>query len=169
MSTHRIITAVLFLVVTACAMQEGKPVLDNPFDGPGWDREHNRPKDPSRTTFVAAATHLVVKDDPEAHRHFLEVFSPIREKLESGDLPGFVGYGTRTAGDLHEDWTISLWESEEAMYNFVTSDEHMRAIETMGPWSEDGVVIHWEIRAQDLPLTYEMALEKLRNTGRDVY
>jgi hypothetical protein len=101
-------------------------------------------------------------------------------------LPGFAWYAVRSnaqarraAGVLGIDllpdlipsradwtfWTMTAWESREAMLAFMTSGPHKRAMPKLLEWCDEASVAHWEQEGSAL-VGWEEADRRMRATGR---
>jgi heme-degrading monooxygenase HmoA len=155
---------------TACGAVDvvnHEAVLNAPFDGPGWDAKGKKPRDATPRRVVVAGTHLMLPNKLAAHRSFWNSMTSIRKALK--DQPGFIGYATRTATDLSEDWTMSVWENEEAMYDYVTGQAHADAINALEPYATGGWVTHFEVDVSELPISIDDVIARIRESGRKAY
>lgn len=163
-----VVVPLLAGVLTQAACGAALPTLDQPFNGPGWDTNNNTLRDASPRQLVAAATHLRVRqEDPRTHPTFMRVMRPIDQELEHA--PGLVGHATRVLADLSEDWTLSVWESEEDMAAFVMSNAHQDAIEQMAELSRPSTVVMWHVESSEMPLDWADAEAQLQAQGRDAF
>jgi len=96
-------------------------------------------------------------------------------------MPGFAWYAVRSnaqvkrskgflRGGLLPDrqftfWTMTAWESQEAMRAFMTSGAHMKAMPKLLDWCDEASVAHWTQEDEALP-TWEEADKKMRMIGR---
>jgi len=96
-------------------------------------------------------------------------------------MPGFAWYAVRSnaqvkrargflRGGLLPDrqftfWTMTAWESQEAMRVFMTSGAHMKAMPKLLEWCDEASVAHWTQEGEALP-TWEEADKKMRTIGR---
>lgn len=161
-----LVLAVGLLGCGAVEVVDRQAVLNAPFDGPGWDQKAKAPRDVTPRRVVVAVTHLMLPNKVAAHREFWDVFNPIKERLAS--QPGLIGYATRTSMDLSEDWTVSIWETEEAMYEYVVGTEHADAITRMEKWATGAWVAHFEADITDLPDMDDVPA-LVRQHGRKAY
>jgi hypothetical protein len=96
-------------------------------------------------------------------------------------LPGLAWYALRStlqarrtagflAGALLQDrrltfWTMTVWESGEAMRAFMTSGAHKGAMPKLLDWCDEAAVAHWEQEGAEL-VSWEEADRRMRATGR---
>ena len=109
-------------------------------------------------TYVVGATYLRLKPDVAAQQKFNEVVGPISLALMS--QPGLVALQIGSSDECGTARTFSVWESEEAMYNFVGGGPHGAAVGAIGQVSRGGsIVTHWETGPEGA--TWEEALKRL--------
>jgi heme-degrading monooxygenase HmoA len=150
--------ALLVLGLVGCGPQTGW--VFQPFAGPGWDGEltieHEGP-------LMLATTYLPRASGKEARQAFQEVMEGIQEELDS-EPAGLVGssLGGKVLG--REYRTLTVWTSEEAMYEFVMSEAHMRAMEQVGVIADPEKLLktgYWEIEASQLPPVWDEVIADL--------
>ena len=62
-------------------------------------------------------------------------------------------------------WTLSGWESEGAMRNFMTSGAHRRAMPKLLDWCDEASIGHWHEDSGELP-DWEEAHRRMVAEGR---
>ena len=62
-------------------------------------------------------------------------------------------------------WTMTAWNSEQAMRGFRSTGAHMRAMPRLVSWCDEASVVHWESEAAELP-DWRTAAGRLRTGGR---
>lgn len=77
--------------------------------------------------------------------------------------------GFRT-GSLLQDgaltyWTMTAWDTQETMRNYVTAGAHKKAMPHLIEWCDEASVVHWEQRESALP-TWREADRRMRESGR---
>lgn len=143
-----------------------KPVREGTLQGPGWDAKAGELRNRNPRTLIVAATHLRVKQsDLRTHPTFARVVQPITRELETS--PGLVGYATRATWDLSDEWTVSIWESEEDMMRFAASDVHLDGVEAMQRLGSQAWVGHWPVNSSEVPWSWDKVLQQLDGQGRD--
>ncbi|GGG94432.1 DUF3291 domain-containing protein [Silvibacterium dinghuense] len=88
----------------------------------------------------------------------------LRSLLQARKAGGFV------AGALLPDrertfWTMTLWQSEEAMRTFMSSGAHRQAMPKLMHWCDEAAVVRWQQAEAALPGWGE-ADRRLRAEGR---
>ena len=117
---------------------------------------------------VVASTYLRLPDDAEATMTFDELVGPIFGELMA-PAPGLLGLSTSSSTRCGAVRTLSVWESEEAMMSFVTSDAHLTAMGRVAEVSRGGSITdHWAV--DELPaLTWEDVVARFREHDGPVY
>jgi quinol monooxygenase YgiN len=143
------------MTMLACAMSR-------PFEGPGFvdgelTLDHPGP-------FLVAATHG--RPAPGQSDAFQDHVRAIVETLDAMDADsGLVGYSLRGEIGGRDNWTVSVWTSEEAMYDFVVSDVHAAAMAEADVLMEEGTFTHWEEPdATALPPDWDVVIDELDAT-----
>jgi hypothetical protein len=96
-------------------------------------------------------------------------------------LPGFMLYTWRSlrqvrgssgfeGGRLLTDrswtfWTMTAWDSEASMRQFMTSGSHKLAMPRLLDWCDEASVVHWEQAEAALP-SWDAADKRMRERGR---
>lgn len=128
-----------------------------PMAGPGFDPQTGEFIGPPQDSYVAHTTMSVVLTDvPD---ELIEMSSMVVE--QALQTPGFLGVGLASEFECGFYRTIGLWESEQAMFAFVGSGAHAQAMAQASHLAASGKTAHWEIGAEDMPLTWDMAFEIL--------
>lgn len=134
------------------------------MDGPGFQGGPDliAPRD---GTYVVALTHLQVKNAPGPGKRFGELVGGITDVLYPeqgpyGDVPGWVGASFRNVGKL-QWWTMSVWEDEASMMEFVASGPHLLAMTEISDVSAAAEATRLEVTADELPLDWDDALDRL--------
>ncbi|MEO1481197.1 MAG: antibiotic biosynthesis monooxygenase [Myxococcota bacterium] len=80
---------------------------------------------------LVSLTHAVL--DGDKREDFDEYVFIVADAMERGNIPGLVGFRIRKELFGDEVWTMSAWESEEALADFVRSDVHRKAMRVGRP------------------------------------
>lgn len=130
--------------------------MSSPVEGPGFDPDgtlvsaHEGP-------FVVAVTHA--RSAAGQQDAFAAHVDAITAAIALA--PGFVGSSLRGHRPGRDNWTLSIWESEEAMDEFVLTGPHLAAMSEAGLVLEEAGFAHFEAEASELPPTWEDALQAL--------
>ncbi|WP_437812228.1 antibiotic biosynthesis monooxygenase family protein [Sorangium sp. So ce1078] len=128
-----------------------------PFGGPGF--KDGALTGAAQDTYVASSTLLWLKPDEASQRRFGELMAPIASQLPTQE--GLIGFALGTSARCGYARTVTVWKDEEAMGKFVMSDAHVAAMGAGSDVSVHGAVTHWTVGAGDLPLSWEVAREKI--------
>lgn len=91
---------------------------------------------------VASTTYLRLRSEVSSQQRFGQLMGPIQETL--GTAPGLLAIGLATSDACGTARTLTIWESEDAMLGFVTSEAHVAAVQAVSEVSRGGsVVTHW--------------------------
>jgi len=96
-------------------------------------------------------------------------------------LPGFAIYAVRSQMQVQKApgflkvallpdkkwtfWTLTAWESQESMRQYMTSGAHKKAMPHLLHWCDEASVAHWTQEDAVLP-TWAEADKKMREIGR---
>ena len=90
---------------------------------------------------------------------FLMLTMAVRKQLATA--PGLVGYGLRADILGGRFWTLSAWESEEALGSFARALPHSDIMRKLRPHMGPTQFVTWQATGTALPVTWETALAKL--------
>jgi hypothetical protein len=77
---------------------------------------------------------------------------------------GFLG-GRTLVNSKNVYWTITAWESEEAMREFRSADAHRSAMPKLLNFCDEASVVHWNQDDPELP-TWEESHRRMKTGGR---
>lgn len=155
--------AVLAVTLVGCTPE----VVEGPLEGPGLEEETGE-LIVEGEQFLVALTHLQVKNAPGPGGRFGDHANAIGTWLFENEPEGWVGAAFRNRGQLNW-WTMTVWESEEAMHEFVLSDLHAAAMADLSSVSVGAESMHKWMDREELPLAWSTALEILREEPGFVY
>ncbi|MBX2797625.1 MAG: hypothetical protein KTR31_08155 [Myxococcales bacterium] len=144
----------LVACITACGGTE-----ESPLSGPGFD-ELSGDLLGTHDTYLVGLTHLQVKNAPGPGGRFGDHANAVANHLFEEEPEGWLGAGFRNVGRLQQ-WTMTVWEDEEAMLDFVTSDPHLAAMADITDISAGAVSRSLELESSALPLPWDEALALL--------
>jgi quinol monooxygenase YgiN len=76
--------------------------------------------------------------------------------------PGVVGYALRAKILSRNFWTISVWEDQKALTEFVAKIPHCEAIRAMTPHMGASKFTQWKVAGSSLPLSRNEAMQSLQ-------
>jgi hypothetical protein len=115
-----------------------------------------RPADPSREYF-ALLSHLPLKKY-RAIPKFLRLTFQIQKQLRSA--PGVIGYSLRAKPMSRNFWTLSIWEDEKTLMDFVVKIPHGQVMKEMLPHMGPTRFTRWKVPGSGLPLKWEQAMQR---------
>lgn len=120
-----LLSSLLLTLLAGCrpAPEEGA------FEGPGWSEEEGFLVEADQ--LLVGLTYLQVRNAPEPGNRFGELANTIGEGIYASEPEGWVGAAFRNQGKLHW-WTMTVWESEEAMVDWMVSEHHGQAMQEIG-------------------------------------
>lgn len=132
---------------------------EDPLAGPGFDEQTGEILG-AQQSYVVGITHLQVKNASKPGGRFGDHASAIGNHLFEEEPDGWVGAGFRNVGNL-QWWTLTVWENEEALTDFVVSEPHLSAMVDLTDISVGAVSRSMTLQAKELPLSWGRALELL--------
>jgi len=73
---------------------------------------------------------------------------------------GLLGYSLRAQLMANEFWTLSAWEDEASLRDFVRAQPHGRAMTAMVPYMGKTRFTRWTITGSEVPPSWEDALRR---------
>lgn len=159
-----------FALATLALVTASGCYLEQPFEGPGFTLADGITTD-AEGPFVGSTTMLILKPGDEPKATFDKHMAVLSEKIKT--QPGLIGVSLALPIGTDGYRTLTVWESEEAMLEWVVSDEHTAAMAEMADKSAEGsAVTSWSMERDELeagPPSWEDARKRLEDTGRTVY
>jgi hypothetical protein len=87
---------------------------------------------------------------------FFKFILQIQKQL--GTTPGVIGYSLRAKPLSRNFWTISAWDTEKTLMDFVTKVPHGQAMKAMMPHMGPTRFTKWKVLGSALPLQWEEAM-----------
>jgi heme-degrading monooxygenase HmoA len=163
----RCFAAVGLLVTSSCEYVSAGGDISQPFEGPGYSLDAGLlAAVPESGSFVASGTVLVVGDGSDSQALFDQHVEAIQAALPNA--PGLVGFSLRRnlLGDQTANRTMTVWESDDAMWNFVLSEAHLAAMEDVGKIAAAGTkVVNFLIKPEELPPRWDDVIERTDRDG----
>jgi hypothetical protein len=108
--------------------------------------------------YLAQATYLPLKSFWSLIR-FLKLTLAIQKQLESS--PGLVGYSMMAKIFSHRFWTLSVWNDQKSLTDFVIKFPHVKAMKDLRGKMGQTRFAKWTIKGSDLPPKWDDACAKL--------
>jgi hypothetical protein len=87
-----------------------------------------------------------------------------RTRNQVKNAVGFQG-GSLLADRARVFWTMTAWDSQESMRNYMTTGSHRKAMPRLPDWCDEASVVHWIHPDSSLPSWIE-ADKRMRENGR---
>lgn len=139
--------------------EEPELMIAQPLAGPGIDPETGALLDPIAGEYIVHTTQILPKSDADSQQAFFGLVGAISAQLMQ--TPGLVGFSLAVEPNCAFARTLGVWESEEAMYAFVSSGAHLDAMGQTFDVGVTGRVTHWTATAEELPPSWESAVARL--------
>lgn len=82
----------------------------------------------------------------------------IQKQLRS--TPGVIGYSLRAKVFSRNFWTLSVWEDQKTLMEFVAKIPHGEAMRAMTPHMGRTKFTQWKVAGSALPLRWEEAMQR---------
>ncbi len=82
----------------------------------------------------------------------------IQKQLRS--TPGAIGYALRANVFSRNFWTLSVWEDQEALMDFVAKNPHVEAMRAMTAHMGPTKFTQWKVAGSSLPLSWNEAMQR---------
>ena len=73
---------------------------------------------------------------------------------------GLIGYSFRAKLSSHRFWTLSIWEDEPALMEFVGQDPHRATMGLLQPYMSETAFTRWTIRGSEVPPSWDDAIRR---------
>jgi hypothetical protein len=134
-----------------------------PMFGPGFDPETGEMVEPLADEYVVSTTQILLKPDPAAQETFFELNNAVVAQLMQ--TPGFLGVSFASEPNCGFARTLGVWESEEAMYGFVTTGAHLEAMGQTFEVAVTGRTTSFTLPAAQMPPSWDVALEQIADVA----
>jgi hypothetical protein len=108
--------------------------------------------------YLALVTYLPRKNYRSVFGFFRKT-GAIRNQLN--ESRGLVGYSLRAQLLGKKAWTLSVWEDENALAEFVQKSPHVDTMKTI-ELSQERKFVRWKLLGSDVPPSWDQALERLQ-------
>ena len=109
--------------------------------------------------YLALITHLPLKRFRMITR-FLRFSGAISRQLEA--THGLMGFSFRAKILARDFYTLSAWEDEEALDDFLRAEPHRGTMGTMRPHMAETKFVRWTLKGSEVPPSWREAIEVLR-------
>jgi quinol monooxygenase YgiN len=129
-------------------------VVFQPLSGPGIDPATGAFLEPMQDTYVLHTTQIL--PEPEQLEQFLGLSQAVIQEIAQTD--GLVGFALAQEPNCGFFYTMGVWRDEQSMFALVASDSHVQAMTQTAEISITGRTASWTAPADQMPLTWEMAI-----------
>lgn len=109
--------------------------------------------------YLALITYLPMKRFRMIPR-FLRYSGAVSKQLEG--TRGLLGFAFRAKILAREFYTLSVWEDETALDDFVRAEPHRGTMGTMRPHMAETKFVRWTLKGSEVPPSWREAIEVLR-------
>lgn len=107
--------------------------------------------------YVALLTYLPLRSYSKIPRFFQFTFQ-IQRQLK--DTQGAIGYTLRAKPLSQRFWTLSVWESERALMDFVAKAPHADVMKSLSPHMEPTKFTRWKLHGSAVPPNWDDAMRR---------
>jgi len=108
--------------------------------------------------YVALVSFLPLKKHSMIPKFFLLTLETQHQLAKSR---GLIGYSIYAELLRKRFWTLSVWEDDQALADFVQATPHGRIMEQLAPHMGRTRFEQWRARAEDMPLDWRSARERV--------
>ena len=91
---------------------------------------------------------------------FMRFSLQIQQQLRS--TPGVIGYSLRARILSRNFWTLSVWQDQNTLMDFVAQIPHGDAMKAMIPHMGSSKFAQWKVTGSSLPLRWDKAMQRLQ-------
>ncbi len=118
----------------------------------------------SDATAIIALTHATLGQDSQKNEIFWEYIDKILDTL--AQQPGYLGHGVRIKLLGGEAWTMTAWEDQKSVNDFVNTPLHRTAVRSGYPALADERFAQITVKRSEVPISWKRADALLRDRGR---
>lgn len=111
----------------------------------------------SHLEYLALLSYLPLKTHWAIFR-FLRFTLQIQKQLRN--TPGVLGYSLRAKPMSRNFWTLSAWEDDKALREFVVRLPHGNAMKALTPHMGPTAFTRWKVSGSAIPLRWEEAMQR---------
>jgi|ERR1700733_7087641 hypothetical protein len=89
---------------------------------------------------------------------FFRYTGQINEQLRA--TPGAIGYAMRAKLFSRKFWTLSVWESDRALMDFVVKVPHGEAMTKISPFMGPTKITRWKSKGAETPPRWDAAMQR---------
>ena len=156
---------IIFIIITllAAAFLLTSCKMAAPFRGPITNVNHFLPDE----TALIVLTYVKTGADSEKNKVFWEYVLKVDAAVPQQQ--GYLGHSIRRVILGNEGWTMTAWENEQSLNNFVRSEIHQAAIANGIGAVVKGRFARIIVKRSEIPISWQYAEQILAEQGRDLY
>lgn len=108
--------------------------------------------------YVALLSSLPLKRYRMIPRFFWLTFATQRQLHNS---KGLIGYSLHAQPLRRRFWTLSAWEDQQSLMDFVRQVPHSQIMRALTPHVDKTQFVQWKVAASDIPLDWDQAKARL--------
>ncbi|HEX2715019.1 MAG TPA: DUF3291 domain-containing protein [Candidatus Acidoferrales bacterium] len=108
--------------------------------------------------YVALLSFLPLKHYRAIPRFFWFVFETQRQLHKS---QGVIGYSLLAQPLRRQFWTLSVWEDQQSLMNFVRQTPHSKIMQALAPLMGKTQFVQWKVSAKDIPPSWSEAKARM--------
>jgi quinol monooxygenase YgiN len=108
--------------------------------------------------YLALLSYLPLKKFSKIPSFFRFSFQIQRQVRQS---PGAIGYSLRAKPLSRKFWTLSVWEDERALFDFVAKAPHGEAMKAFGPHMGQTRFSQWKVPGSAVPPNWDDAIRRM--------
>jgi len=75
---------------------------------------------------------------------------------------GLIGYSLHAQPLRRQFWTLSVWEDQQSLMEFVRQAPHGRIMHVLAPHMGKTQFVQWKVKASDIPLDWNAGNSRMR-------
>jgi heme-degrading monooxygenase HmoA len=122
---------------------------------------------PANTYVTVGITHVITGNDKAKNDIFWDHTMRVVDSLASHK--GYLGHKIRRQFFGNEAWTMTVWEDEASLQNFVVGKRHQDAIKNGLDALVKARFVRFKITKSGIPISWDDAEKIMDERGRDLY
>ncbi|MEN8649943.1 DUF3291 domain-containing protein [Streptomyces sp. 21So2-11] len=118
---------------------------------------------PPHTRAVVMASHFEVRSLKDVPRFFLKSLAAWRQVRSA---PGAFGASLIARPVKRSFYTLSAWESRDALYGYAKAEPHRSIMNGLRPTMRRSTFTFWEVPVEELPIGWDEAKRRLADQAR---
>ncbi len=155
--------AVALLTFASLASLMSGCTISSPLKGPGI-RGGSVLVETENDLVVVGLTYIKTGKDYQKNKVFWSHVSEVYESMEA--QPGLVAYSIRREVFGDQGWTMSIWQDEKSLQDFVQSTVHQNATSAGMPALTQTKFARLTVQKSEIPIPWDQAEEILRASKR---